>query len=116
MGAVLAFIAGIFYFLFLFLMGWESGWGWLIIALIFVVCVVVALTLAFPPKSPWLYPVTFSLATFLAGALAIASGNQPPVVVGMWFGIGFATVAMGLFSGYLAHVALTRKATDARGK
>ena len=114
MGAALAFIAGIFYFFFLFVMGWETGWGWVIIAVIFAAGVVVALTMIFPPKSPWLYPGMFSLITFLVGALALVSGDQPPAVVGTWFGIGVATVAVGFCSGYLAHVVSRRRSTDKR--
>lgn len=111
MGAALAFIAGVFYFMFLFVMGWESGWGWIIIAVIFAAGVVVILTKIFPPKSLWLYPGMFSLITILVGVLAIASENQPPTVVGMWFGIGIATIAVGLCSGYLAHIVSRRRSS-----
>lgn len=111
MGAVLAFIAGIFYFIFIFAMGMEnhSGWSWVIIAVVIAAGVVAALTMVFPPKSLWLYPGMFSLITLLVGILALVSGNQPPTVVGMWFGIGVAMVAVGFCSGYLAHIVSRRR-------
>ncbi len=112
MGAILAFIAGIIYFIILFVMGFETGWGWAVIAIIFAASVVVALTMLLPPKSLWLYPGAFSLITFLVGVLALVSGSQPPIVVGMWFGIGIATVAVGLCSGYLAHVVFRQRPSN----
>lgn len=111
MGAVLAFIAGILYFIFIFAMGMEnhSGWSWVVIAVIIAAGVVALLTRIFPPKSLWLYPGMFSLTTLLVGVLALLSGNQPPTVVGVWFGIGFAMVTVGFCSGYLAHIVSKRR-------
>jgi hypothetical protein len=102
-GVALAFFLGIFYFLFLAIMGMEleSNWGWVIIAVILPACVVTVLNNFFPPKSLWIYPGTFSLATLLVGILSLISGDQPTIVVGTWFSIAVAINIVGYFVGYI---------------
>ena len=102
-GATLAFFMGIFYFIFMLIMGWESGWGWAIIAIILAASVVAALTTFFPPKYLLVYPGMFSLATLLFGMLMLISGNQPTRVVGTWLGIAVAINVVGYCGGYIVY-------------
>lgn len=108
-GGALAFVAGIFYLIFIFFMGWESGWAWVILAVIFSAGTVAALTMLIPPKSLWFYPLMFSLVTLLVGLLVLVSADQPRPVVEAWLSIGSATFAVSFCGGYVVQVISRRR-------
>ena len=102
-GAMLGLIAGLFYFAFSFVMGWETGGLvslvlWIVVASLITFVVITALVSWFPPSRIWLYPLTFALPVLLIGLIALSEYPYIPTFAA----IGSATFLVGLGAAFLA--------------
>lgn len=96
-GVMLGLIAGLAYFGFVFVMGWEAGGVlssviWAVIACLITVGAMRLLVSWFPPALVWPYPLSFAAPLLSVGLLAL-TGEVP---VPTFLVIGLGTFLVGL--------------------